>query len=198
MYIKYQGTKEGAGMKRKNLIYILGKHKQVDKNVNTLSEENNDPDIWLGMLERDIVTIEYNKRDELDLDKDEKQTDSSKKTRNYISKAITRIAMPAIATVVAISLGLLPELNGVDDLNVFEELEAPEEVIAADIDENIPVDNIFKCRVVDNTKKIEINNLAITRTDNNKKVQASKIAPGTSGEFMIEIDATRNAGSSRI
>lgn len=184
-------------MKRKNLIYILGKNVEVDNNVSTLSEENYDPDIWLGMLERDIVTIEYNKRKELDLKNEkEKKNYNSKTSRNYISKAMTRIAMPAVVTVVVASLGLVP---GIDNLNLFDNWNVNNEAsIVSNIDENVSMDKVFKCRVLNGTKTLEIDNLAVTRNDNNTKVDSNTIAPGTSGEFMIEIDATRNRGSTGV
>ena len=50
----------------------------------------------------------------------------------------------------------------------------------------------FNHRILDSTQTEEINNFAVTRTDNNDDVDPNTIAPGTSGEFIIEIDATRN------
>ncbi len=37
-----------------------------------------------------------------------------------------------------------------------------------------------------------INNLSITRTDNNTEVDSNTIAPGTSGVFQMDVDARRN------
>lgn len=50
----------------------------------------------------------------------------------------------------------------------------------------------FDYKIVDATQTEEIENFAITRTDENTQVDESTIAPGTSGEFVIEVDASRN------
>ncbi len=48
----------------------------------------------------------------------------------------------------------------------------------------------FNSRILDSTQTQEIDNFSVTRTDNNTEVNSNTIAPGTSGEFIIEIDAT--------
>ena len=48
----------------------------------------------------------------------------------------------------------------------------------------------FNYKILDSTQTEEVDNFAVTRTDNNADVDSSTIAPGTSGEFIIEIDAT--------
>lgn len=48
----------------------------------------------------------------------------------------------------------------------------------------------FDYRILNNTQTKEISDFSITRTDNNSDVDSSKIAPGTSGQFIVEIDAT--------
>ena len=50
----------------------------------------------------------------------------------------------------------------------------------------------FDYRILDGTQTEEVSDFSITRTDNNSDVNSETIAPGTSGEFIIEIDATRN------
>lgn len=50
----------------------------------------------------------------------------------------------------------------------------------------------FNYKILDSTQTEEVENFAVTRNDNNTDVDSSTIAPGTSGEFIIEIDATRN------
>jgi len=48
----------------------------------------------------------------------------------------------------------------------------------------------FDCKILETTQREEVNNFAITRTDDNRNVQDLTLAPGTSGEFVIEINAT--------
>ena len=48
----------------------------------------------------------------------------------------------------------------------------------------------FNYKILNSTQTAEVDNFAVTRNDNNADVDSSTIAPGTSGEFIIEIDAT--------
>lgn len=48
----------------------------------------------------------------------------------------------------------------------------------------------FNSRILNSTQTQEIADFSVTRTDNNTEVASNTIAPGTSGEFIVEIDAT--------
>lgn len=48
----------------------------------------------------------------------------------------------------------------------------------------------FDYKILNSAQTAEISNLASTRTDNNGEVNSNTIAPGTSGQFILEIDAT--------
>ena len=48
----------------------------------------------------------------------------------------------------------------------------------------------FDSKILNSTQTEEVSDFSITRTDNNGDVNSETIAPGTSGEFIIEIDAT--------
>lgn len=50
----------------------------------------------------------------------------------------------------------------------------------------------FNSKIFDGTQTEEVENFARTRTDGNTEVDDETIAPGTSGEFIVEIDASRN------
>ena len=56
----------------------------------------------------------------------------------------------------------------------------------------------FNYKILNSTQTAEVSNFAVTRTDNNSDVDSNTIAPGTSGEFIIEIDATRNRNISSL
>ena len=180
--------------KRKNFIFNLGNNVDVDHNMNILIEENHDPDIWLGMLEHDVITEEFIKRKKLDIENNKSKKNNDNKTSpNNITYTISKLAVPTIATIVFCSLGLLPGIDATDSLNIFNWMKHSNNIsITANLDENESMDIVFNCRVIDGTQTLEINDLAVTRVDNNPKVVPNTIAPGTSGEFIIEMDATRN------
>ena len=48
----------------------------------------------------------------------------------------------------------------------------------------------FDSKILDSTQTEEVSDFSVTRTDDNDDVDPNTIAPGTSGEFIIEIDAT--------
>lgn len=50
----------------------------------------------------------------------------------------------------------------------------------------------FDSKILNSAQTREVSDFSITRTDNKGDVDSSTIAPGTSGEFIIEIDASRN------
>lgn len=50
----------------------------------------------------------------------------------------------------------------------------------------------FNYKILNSTQTKEVKNLSVTRTDGNNNVDSNTIAPGTSGEFFVEIDATRH------
>ena len=181
-------------MRRKSFIFKIGNSVDVDKNMNILIEENYDPDIWLGMLELDVVTEEYNKRKEYNIE------NIKEKKNKAISNTISKIIIPTIATIIIASLGLLPGLDGLDYLHSFKNWQDNNNntSITANLDEIPSMDIVFNCRVLDGTKTLEIDNFAVTRKDNSPQVVPNTIAPGTSGEFMIEIDAIRNGSSTSV
>lgn len=180
--------------KRKNFIFKLDKNVDVNKNMKILVKENHDPDIWLGMLELEDVNEEFNKRRKLDIENGKEKYDNSKTYSKDISYTISKLAVPTIATVIFSSLGFLPGLDGLDNFDLFNSWKDNNNTsITSNIDENIPEGIVFNCRVLDGTKTIEIDNFAVTRNDNDLRVAQNTIAPGTSGVFVIEIDATRNA-----
>ena len=186
--------KKGVGMKRKNLIFDIGKNEDIDNYVLTLSEENYDPDIWLGLVEKDVVTEPYKKRKKGNIDST-KEKKNNKIDSNDISNVISKIIMPAVAAIVISSFGLLP---GLDGLNIFNLSNSNRYSINEDLNGNDSADFVFDWRILDATQTIEVDNFAVTRKDNSSYVNSSTIAPGTSGEFIIEIDASRNGNFNRI
>ena len=48
----------------------------------------------------------------------------------------------------------------------------------------------FDSKILNSAQTVEVSDFSVTRTDNNGDVNSETIAPGTSGEFIIEIDAT--------
>lgn len=181
-------------MKRKNLIFDTGQNEDVDNYVLTLSEENYDPDIWLGLVERDYESFSYKKRKTIDIEA-VKTNNPNKIDSSNISNAVARVVVPVVATVVIASLGLLPGLDGLNISNMFT---FNQNSISTNLDDSSSKDFVFDWRILDSTQTIEVDNFAVTRKDNNFYVPQNIIAPGTSGGFVIEIDTTRNRNFSRI
>ena len=48
----------------------------------------------------------------------------------------------------------------------------------------------FDFKMLDKSQKQDVTNFAVTRTDNNTEVKDEMLAPGTSGEFILELNAT--------
>ena len=117
-------------MKRKNVIFDKGNNFDVEDYVLRLAEKNDDPDIWLGLTEKDVPIDFYkNRKDEsIEFDKEEnsgsqdnndQSSSSSSSSASNISNAISSAIVPAVAAVVVAGSGLVPGLEGLDGLNVL-------------------------------------------------------------------------------
>ena len=108
-------------MKRKNFLYNMGQNSDVDKNVLKLAEKNDDPDFLLGFTECNIDTEKFKKRKDnnIELDKKDNNSGSSKMNSSSISNTLTSIITPVVAVVAVASSGLIPGLESLNSIEVF-------------------------------------------------------------------------------
>ena len=122
-------------MKRKNFIYSKGSSSEVNGYVLKLAEKNDDPDIWLGFLETDN-TIEQLKNKKEESRENKKEENNNETGSNSLSDVISKIIVPAVASVAIASLGLVPGFDGLDSVNAFNSNQNSINASIISIDQN--------------------------------------------------------------